>query len=356
MPRAPHTDSATSPGTGLATDRGAGPGADGWLDPALRLHVVTGKGGTGKTTLAAALALALAEGGRRVLLIEVEGRQALAPLFGVPSLPYEERLLARLDAGGQVLGMAVDAEPALLEYLELFYKLGRAGRALRSVGAIDFVTTIAPGLRDVLLTGKVYEAVGRRTAEGAPAYDAVVLDAPPTGRVGRFLGVTREVAGIAGVGPVRGQAESVMELLRSPRAAVHLVTVLEELPVQESCEAAAELRGAGLRLGALFLNRVRPPVLEPQHLAAAEAGRLAGRTVREEVGAALRASGLDASPRTVRGLLEEAGEHARRVARERAARAVLAGLGLPTYELPVRPGGQGLAGLAARLREQGVGR
>ena len=122
-----------------------------------RLHVVSGKGGTGKTTIAAALALALATGGRRVLLIEVEGRQGIAQLFDVPPLPYEERRIATSDAGGHVHALAIDPEAALLEYLQMYYRLGRAGRALDKFGVIDFATTIAPGVRDVLLTGKVFE-------------------------------------------------------------------------------------------------------------------------------------------------------------------------------------------------------
>ena len=111
----------------------------------VRLHVVTGKGGTGKTTVAGALALALAAGGRRVLVIEVEGRQGLAQLFDTPPLPYEERRVAAAPDGGEVYALAVDAEGALLEYLDLFYNLGRAGRALDRIGAVDFATTVAPG-------------------------------------------------------------------------------------------------------------------------------------------------------------------------------------------------------------------
>ena len=84
----------------------------------------------------------------------------------------------------------------------MFYKLGAAGRALRKVGAIDFATTIAPGLRDVLLTGKVKEAT-TRTHDGRRVYDAVVLDAPPTGRIGRFLNVTAETARLAKMGPIK---------------------------------------------------------------------------------------------------------------------------------------------------------
>src|ERR1700745_2243941 len=92
----------------------------------VRLHVVTGKGGTGKTTVAAALALALAYGGRRVLLIEVEGRQGIARLFDSPPLPYAERRVAVAPStptrpGGDVYALAADPEAALIEYLEMFY-------------------------------------------------------------------------------------------------------------------------------------------------------------------------------------------------------------------------------------------
>ena len=107
-------------------------------------------------------------------------------------------------------GLAIDAEDALLEYLDTFYHLGLAGKALDRFGAVDFATSIAPGLRDVLLTGKVYEAV-RRGVKGRPdAYDAVVLDAPPTGRIAQFLNVHEAVSGLAKMGPIRSQADSIM--------------------------------------------------------------------------------------------------------------------------------------------------
>src|SRR5450432_2937813 len=101
----------------------------------VRLHVVTGKGGTGKTTVAAALALALASGGKRVLLMEVEGRQGIAQLFDVPPLPYEERRVAVAPAddgrpGGDVFALVADPQSAMLEYLAMFYNLRQAGRAM----------------------------------------------------------------------------------------------------------------------------------------------------------------------------------------------------------------------------------
>lgn len=228
------------------------------MSTAPRLHVVTGKGGTGKTTLAAALALSFAQAGARTLLLEVEGRQGLAPLFGRSTLPYREAEIAP-----HLWGMSVDPREAFLEYIELFYKAGAAGKALAKFGVIDFATTIAPGLRDVLLTGKAYEATRRRpgsksgsTFEGPWVYDAVVMDAPPTGRIGKFLDINAQLASLAKVGPIRKQAESISELMHSEMTTVHIVTLPEEMPIQESMEAVDELRGLGISLGHVFVNQM----------------------------------------------------------------------------------------------------
>jgi anion-transporting ArsA/GET3 family ATPase len=291
-----------------------------------RLHVVTGKGGTGKTTVAAALALGLARGGHRTLLIEVEARQGIAQLFGLDPLPYQERRVATPRGGGEVRALAVDAEAALLEYLELFYKLGIAGRALRKVGAVDFATTIAPGMRDVLLTGKVKEAV-TRTADGRRVYDAVVLDAPPTGRIGRFLNVTAETARLAKVGPIKTQSEGVAAILRSPMTLVHVVTLLEEMPVQETTDAIDELTRLGLPIGTIIVNATRPPLLEGAKVTQAELRR------------GLTAAGLSTDRDTLAGLVTEARAHQTRVAVEASLRAELLALERPIIELPAWPGG-----------------
>ncbi|HEX6516920.1 MAG TPA: ArsA-related P-loop ATPase [Nocardioidaceae bacterium] len=327
--------------------------------PKVQLHVVTGKGGTGKSTVAAALALALAGSGRSVLLCEVEGRQGIARMFDVDPLPYEERRLTRglPDAGGSaglVHALHIDPESALMEYLSMYYKLGRAGKALDRFGVIDFATTIAPGVRDVLLTGKVYEATQRNARNrDATVYDAVVLDAPPTGRIAQFLGVNSELAGLAKVGPVKSQADKVMALLRSPRTAVHLVTVLEEMPVQETVDGIAELTAAGLPVGGVVVNLVRSRDLGP---AALEAIRT-DAVDRTEIAQDLTREGVAVTHDLVESLVAEARDHAVRRELEDEQHQVVADLDVPTYELPRLAGGidQGaLLELAAVMREQGL--
>ncbi|HEX3959085.1 MAG TPA: ArsA-related P-loop ATPase [Trebonia sp.] len=326
----------------------------------VRLHVVTGKGGTGKTTVAAALALALAGRGRKVLLIEVEGRQGIARLFDCPPLPYAERKIAigqggNGDAGipgGDVYALAIDPEGALLDYLQMFYGMRSAGLALTKLGMVDFASAIAPGLSDVLVTGKATEAARRRLrGPGSPyTYDAVVMDAPPTGRVGRFLNVTTEVSDLAKVGPIRSHADTVANVIRSPQTAVHFVCTLEEMPVQETLDGIAELRAIkGIQLGGVFVNMARP-TLVPDHAQLAEPDTAS-------LVAAFKAAGLPDADQLAADLATELREHGAQVTLQDRERAELDGAGQPLYELPLITEGIDLAALyrlAAELRNQGA--
>jgi anion-transporting ArsA/GET3 family ATPase len=234
-----------------------------------------------------------------------------------------------------------------MEYLDLFYNLRRAGRALRKMGAIDFATAIAPGLRDVLITGKVKEAVTRRH-DGRRVYDAVVVDAPPTGRIVRFLNVTGEMGQLARSGPIKTQSDGVMAVLKSPQTAVHVVTLLEDMPVQETADAITELTAVGLPVGTVVVNMATEPLLPEASLSRAAEGRLTAA----DLAPALEAVHLPGAQELGAGLAAEAIEHARRWAAQDALRGDVAALGRPTVELPLMPGPMDLGclfELAARL-------
>jgi len=212
----------------------------------------------------------------------------------------------------------------------------------------------------VLLTGKAAEATRRRKSR-RHIYDAVVMDAPPTGRIGRFLNVASEVSGLAKLGPIRGHADTVQSVIRSPETAVHFVTVLEEMPVQETLDGIAELRGlaqGGLQLGGVMINMVRPTGLTDDQLAAAAQGDLD----RHELAVGLKSAGIEngtgaEGADVVGALADELCEHATQVLGQREHRRMLTSAGQPCYDLPLITDRMDLAGLyrlAEALRDQGA--
>lgn len=320
----------------------------------VRLHVVTGKGGTGKTTVAAALAIALARDGKKVLLAEVEDRQGISQLFDISPLGSEEVQIFADPSGGSLWGLSVEPKAALMEYLHKFYKLAKAGSLLERAGAIDFATTIAPGLRDVLLIGKVYEAVGRTEGRGKKCtYDAVILDAPPTGRVVRFLGVNDELAQVARVGPIRAQADSITSMLQSRVTVVHLVTLLEEMPVQECLDAVRDIGAAGLNVGGIVVNQVRDPVLSDEDLDTIASG-ITPELVAKVAGD-LTAAGVRQPDSNAAVLLREAAEHIDRLNLQAEQDQRIRTQGRAVFYLPALADGLesgGIGVLADELRAQ----
>jgi anion-transporting ArsA/GET3 family ATPase len=316
------------------------PRADG---PRHTLHIVTGKGGTGKTTVAASLAAALATAGRRVLLCELEGREGISQVFGSrPLKGAGERRLISTPGGGQVFGLSMDPENALMEYLETYYHLGLAGKALDRFGVVDFATSIAPGLQDVLLIGKVYEVTRRMIKNMPNAYDAVVLDAPPTGRIATFLNVHEAVSDLAKVGPIRGQADAIGALLRSEHAIVHLVTLLEDMPITETIEAVADLAPTKIELGWVIANMITPTSLGLDQLRLAVEGRLP-----------LKVPGLSEVDNKI--LADQFATDAQRLLDEHQRKERLAELQLPILDVDLDPLGideAGILAIGARLRDQ----
>ena len=288
-----------------------------------------------------------------MLLVELEGRQGIAQLFDVPPLPYKEVKIATAEGGGHVNALAIDTEAAFLEYLDMFYNLGIAGRAMRRIGAVEFATTIAPGLRDVLLTGKIKEIVVRNEKGKQDSYDAVVVDSPPTGRIARFLDVTQAVSELAKGGPVHSQADGVVKLLHSDLTTIHLVTLLEALPIQETVEAIDELKAMGLPIGSVIVNRNIPAYLSPDDLAKAVEGDVDADSVR----AGLSKAGITLSDNDFAGLLTETIQHATRIDARAESAVQLDALHVPRLELPAIRDGVDLGSLyelAEALGQQGV--
>ena len=221
------------------------------------LHIVTGKGGVGKTTIALALALRLSRDGATVVVAEVEGRSGLALATGHSVTAEPARLLPTRN--GRIEGVQIDARASLAGYLHR-YGLRFAADLLHLDPLVDFATRIAPGLRDILLIGQV-----THLTETHPEIDALVLDAPPSGRIGAFLGAAEGLTELTDGSPISAQAASVMDDLRDPDCRTHVVTLLDELPVTEAIETVQVIRDLGLGLGSVVANRVRPvpPVPDP---------------------------------------------------------------------------------------------
>ena len=248
--------------------------------------VVSGKGGTGKSTVAAALATAAAAAGRRVLLVEVEGRGEAAHTLGVAHPAFAE-----LTARERLSVLSVTAKEALLEYLHDHGGMDRLTRPLLRSDTVEQVLAAAPGFRDLMACGKLYEVtvLRRRRASERPVYDLVVVDGPPTGQIAGFLSAPQAVAQLVRGGRVRRQAESIDAFLRT-RAHVLLVATAEEMSVAETAEAAADLSKKGWRVAAVAVNRVLLPVFGPG------LARTAGAMDAERLRALAGEAGLGLSP------------------------------------------------------------
>ncbi len=253
--------------------------------------IVAGKGGVGKTTMSAALSKMAARVGKSVLLVELEGKSGIAAAFGRrEDLGYEEVVLlppgdAAAGTAGSVRARRLTPDDALIEYLE-DHGLGRVSKRLTRSGVLDVVATAIPGIRDVLVLGKI------KQLEREGLADLIVVDAPATGHAITFLTSASGLLGAARGGPLRTQAQDVVDLLNDPaRCRVLLVTLPEELPVSETIESAYTLEDkAGVQLGPVIVNACDPdPVgldrpsaevadgagvqLDPGHLAALEEAR-----------------------------------------------------------------------------------
>lgn len=260
--------------------------------------VVAGKGGVGKTTITASLAKMASSAGLEVLVVELEGKPGVPAAFGHEgSLDYDETVLESLSEDAKVRARRITPDDALIEYLA-DHGMKRISKRLVSSGALDVVATAIPGIRDILVLGKV-----KQLERDDPA-DLILVDAPATGHAMTFLSSARGLLDAARSGPVRQQAADVVELLSdSKRCQVALVTLPEEMPVNEVIESAYKLEDRiGISLGPVIVNGCleEEPLLDTDPYRAAEES---GTDIDEDLARALRAA---AEFRTRRFRLQQA--------------------------------------------------
>jgi anion-transporting ArsA/GET3 family ATPase len=252
--------------------------------------IVAGKGGVGKTTVSAALAYHAAASGLETLIVEAEGKSGLTALFDRHEpLGYQEMVLLESGEAGpgsaRLRARTLRPDDALVEYLE-DHGLRRVSKRLSATGTLDVVATAIPGIKDILVLGKVkqLETLSAARAEGAPAF--IVVDTPAAGHAVSFLASPFGLLDAATVGPIRTQAADVIALLSDPaRCQVMLVTVPEETPVNEAADTAFHLEDrTGVKLAPIVVNGLWPHL----DLAIDAAGVVAG------AGAALSGTDLEA--------------------------------------------------------------
>jgi anion-transporting ArsA/GET3 family ATPase len=219
-----------------------------------RLLFVTGKGGVGKSTVTAALALSAADRGKRVLLVEVDAKGNLTNLFEHPAVGFEPR-----EVHPGVWAMQLDTEASLREYLRLNLRIPVVGRIGPIASAFDFVANAAPGVKEVLIVGKVCWEV-RESIAGRADWDLVIVDAAATGHVLAQLDAPRTIRELVMTGPIRNQTEWMLDILHDPAiTALNVVTAPEEMPVNETIELIDRARRESqVPLGAVVVNRVLP--------------------------------------------------------------------------------------------------
>ena len=220
-----------------------------------RLLVVTGKGGTGKSTLSAALALAAAARGKKVLVCEVTARERVSELFGRPASGTDVHELSR-----NVFSVHVRPREAMREYALMTLKYKTIYNAVFENRVVRYFLNAAPSLAEIVMLGKVWWHAARDEEWGKPRWDLVILDAPATGHGLTLLTVPEVFLGLVSEGPLARDMRDMQSLLTDPaRCATSVVSLPEEMPVNEAIELGRALKAHKLPLGPLFLNGVFAP-------------------------------------------------------------------------------------------------
>jgi anion-transporting ArsA/GET3 family ATPase len=272
-----------------------------------RLVIVTGKGGTGKSTVAAALGLAALRQGKRALIVEVAEQVRLAGMFGRRPAPGAEITLER-----GLHGLSIDPRRAAEEWLRHQLRSGTLASVLGHSRVFQLLTAAAPGVSELVTMGKIWDSAQLERRTGGAVFDVVILDAPASGHGLALLGAPASYARIARVGPVARQAERIDAFTHDrSETAVVAVALPEEIPVTETIELEGWLEGEGFALELVIVNS-----LYPERLDADETKRLEGaRDVHPAVAVAL-------------------GEHRRAAAQREQAERLAQGLNAPLASLP----------------------
>ena len=283
-----------------------------------RLLFVTGKGGAGKSTIAAALGLAAAKCGLRTVVAEVSGQNRIARILGRRGAGMKE-----VELGEGLMSISIDSREAMREYLRL--QLGPLGSALVASHAFGYLAAAAPGLSELVTIGKIWElAQDRRRSRGAASYDLVIVDGPSSGQCLALLRSPETFAGIARAGPLARQARAIAETLgAADLTGVLIIGLAEELAVRETLILREQLtRSPGTAVDRVLVNRVYPRRFDD------EDARLIALAVDTEPGL-LRRTALRAA----------LSQHQRRESQEKQLEYLAAGTGEHALELPLLPAG-----------------
>ena len=301
---------------------------DEFLEP--KILIVSGKGGVGKTTVSAALALVAARHGRKVCIAEVDRKGTLPKVFGGGRLTYDPTELLP-----GVWGLNIVPEESLAEYLRVQYHMRRISKVFTSTHFVDYITTAAPGLKDILVLGKIWYLEQNRSGASPQDFDTIVVDAPAAGHMLTFFSAPTGLADAVRVGPIRRQSEWLVDMLKDPkRTRVHLVTLPEEMPVAETLETSEALvHKLGMTQGAVFANSVYSPLFTDEE--EDELSTLDGSKRFENMLIEARGVGLSIDGDDLRGLLGYAGFlTARRRIQEQHLKQLRRGADQPVVNLP----------------------
>jgi anion-transporting ArsA/GET3 family ATPase len=228
-----------------------------------KILIVSGKGGVGKTTVAGAMALMAVRNGRKVCVAEVDRKGTLAKLLGTSQLTYEPREILP-----NLYGLNIIPEESLAEYLKVQYHMKRISKIFLSTHFVDFITGAAPGLKDILVLGKIWYLEQNKGSGPHHDFDTIIVDAPAAGHMLTFLSAPIGLADAVRVGPVRRQSDWLVQMLRDPeRCRVHFVSLAEEMPVTETLETAKVVEERlKISQGPLLANQIYSELLSDKEI------------------------------------------------------------------------------------------